>query len=152
MNTKQALLESMHLTPMMQDLVPRINFARIESFVWNRLSSFVDSRGPDTVRYDLNYDVETPTDAFIVNLMETGSVQLLQENGLEQDNRFIDALHVIIAAINKAIAGFLQQTKIAELASYCYAGADPQFVILERAVEQVEERYHKSSRFLIVAM
>lgn len=144
-------MQNMHLSVPAVEIIARINFFQLETFVWDRFSSFVKKRGTDAVRYDLNYDVQTPTDAFIVNLLETGSVQLLKENGLEQDSRFIDALYLIISAINIVIADFLQKNKIAQVANYRYADADPQYVLLERAVDQVEQRYLNNTRYLFGA-
>lgn len=139
MTTKETLLDNIQATETIVALIDKINFKRLEDFVKAELFSFVDTRGFDAVHYDLNYDVQTPTDAFILNLLEQGSVQLLTENGLVEDDRFIDALYVIISAINIVVAQFLKKNKIAEVTSYRYFDADPQYVLLERAVEQVAQ-------------
>ena len=138
MNTKEILLENMLVTPGIAETMEKIDFARLEKFVTGTFTVFVANRGLDAVRYDLNYDVQTPTDAFISNMIEVGSVQLLQENGLLHDEQFIDALYIIISAINIVFAEFLRTHAIADVVSYRYFDADPQYVLLERAVEKVE--------------
>lgn len=139
MTTKETLLDTIQATETIVALIERISIEQLEIIVKAELVSFVDNRGFDAVRYDLNYDVQTPTDAFILNLLEQGSVQLLKENGLVEDDRFIDALYVIISAINIVVADYLKENKIAEVTSYRYFDADPQYVLLERAVEQVAQ-------------
>ncbi|HEV7333675.1 MAG TPA: hypothetical protein VGN63_21755 [Flavisolibacter sp.] len=148
MNTKQILLENILITPGIAETIDKINFTRLEEFVTELFSVFVNNRGPEAVKYDLNYDVQTPTDAFISNMVEVGSVQLLQENNLLHDEQFIDALYIIISAINIVVAEFLRTYTIADVVSYRYFDADPQYVILERAVEQVEQ-IHNQSGFTI---
>jgi hypothetical protein len=138
MDTKQTLLGNLP-SPGISDIMARIDFSRIEEFVTTRFSRFIESRSRDLVKYDLNYDVETPTDAFLTHLMETGSVELLAENGLLQDDGFIDALYAIISAINIAASDFLHRQGIAEKAAYRCFDADPQYIFLERAVEKVDK-------------
>lgn len=138
MNTKQTLLRNLQASGI-SDITARIDFSRIEEFVTTRFSRFVESRSHDLVKYDLNYGVQTPTDAFLTNLMEAGSVELLTENGLLQDDEFIDALYAIISAINVAASDFLHRQGIAGKASYRCLDADPQYIFLERAVEQVDK-------------
>lgn len=138
MNTKQTLLRNLP-SQTMSDITNRIDFSRIEEFVTTRFSCFLESHSRDRVKYDLNYGVQTPTDAFLTNLMEVGSVELLAENGLLQDDGFIDALYAIISAINVAASDFLHQQGLDEKAAYRCFGADPQYLFLERAVEQVDK-------------
>lgn len=138
MNTRDTLLQTIYATPAMKQMVDKIDFRRLEDFVTAQLSGFVQNRGADAVRYDLNYDVQTPTDSFLTNLLQFGSVQLLKENGLLHHESFIDALYVLISAINIVIADFLRKNAIAQVASYRYFDADPQYVLLERAVEQID--------------
>jgi len=145
MNTKQALLENLRITPPMDEMIGKVNFQHLEKFVTDRLSFFVGNRGIDAVRYDINYDVQTPTDDFIVNLIEVGSVQILKENGLMQDEQFIDALYVIIAAMSIVVAEFLRREGIANVSCYRYIDADPQYVLLERAVEHVDATSRNNS-------
>lgn len=121
------------------DIANKIDFSRIEEFVTTRFSRFIESRSQDLVKYDLNYGVQTPTDAFLNNLMEVGSVELLAENGLLQDDGFIDALYAIISAISNAASDFLRKQGIAARAIYRCFDADPQYIFLERAVEQVDK-------------
>ena len=147
MDTKKILLENILVTPAIEEMVATVDFNRLEEFVTELLSVFVDSRGLEVVKYDLNYDVQTPTDAFISNLIEIGSVQLLQENELLHDEQFIDALYIIISAINIVVAEFLRRHGIADVSSYRYIDADPQYVLLERAVEQVEQ-LHKDAGYV----
>ena len=137
MNTKQALLRNLP-SHGITNIADKIDFSRIEEFVTTKFSRFVESRSQDLVKYDLNYGVQTPTDAFLTNLMEVGSVELLAENGLLQDEEFIDALYTIISAINVAASDFLHRQGIAEKASYRCFDSDPQYNFLERAVEQVD--------------
>lgn len=139
MNTKTTLVENIHVTDTVASLLGRIDFSYIETFVASRLAAFVDERGIDLVRYDLNYDVHTPSDEFIAHLLEVDSVSLLKDSGLLNDSRYIDALYIIISSINIVIAEFLRNHQIAEVASYRYFDADPQFVLLERAVEQADK-------------
>ena len=139
MNTKDILLENILVTPAVEETIAKIDFDRLEEFVTELFSVFVNNRGLDVVRYDLNYDVQTPTDAFISNLIEVGAVQLLQENNLLHDEQFIDALYIIISAINIVVAELLRCQNIADVTSYRYFDADPQYVLLERAVEHVEQ-------------
>ncbi|MDQ3278502.1 MAG: hypothetical protein M3Q06_09255 [Bacteroidota bacterium] len=139
MNTKELLLENILVTPAIEETIAKVDFNHLEDFVTERFSVFASNRGLDTVKYDLNYDVQTPTDAFLSNLMEEGSVLLLQENGLLHDEQFIDALYIIISAMNIVVAECLRRFGIANVASYRYFDADPQYILLERAVEQVEQ-------------
>lgn len=141
MNTKKILLEHILITPGIAQTIDKIDFIRLEEFVTELFSVFVANRGIDTIKYDLNYDVQTPTDAFISNLFEVGSVQLLQENNLLHDEQYIDALYIIISAINVVVADFLRSHAIANVMRYRYFDADPQYVLLERAVEQVEKMH-----------
>lgn len=139
MNTKEILQENILITPAIAETLEKIDFIRLEEFVTELFSVFVANRGLEAVKYDLNYDVQTPTDAFISNMINVGSVQLLQENNLLHDEQYIDALYIIISAINIVVAEFLRMHQIADVASYRYFDADPQYVLLERAVEQVEQ-------------
>jgi len=138
MNTKQALLRNLP-SQSLSNVADKIDFSRLEEFVTTKFSRFIDNRSQDLVKYDLNYGVQTPTNAFLTNLMEVGSVELLAENGLLQDEQFIDALYTIISAINVAASDFLHQQGIAEKVSYGGFDSDPQYVFLERAVEQVDK-------------
>lgn len=147
MNTKDILLENILVTPAVEETIAKVDFERLEEFVTELFSVFVKNRGLDVVSYDLNYDVHTPTDAFISNLIEVGAVQLLQENNLLHDEQFIDALYIIISAINIVVAELLRRQNIADVASYRYFDADPQYVLLERAVEHVEQM-HKHAGYL----
>lgn len=151
MNTKDTLLENIHVTQAIAEMIGRMDFSRLEEFVILNLSAFVRERKIEVVQYDLNYDVQTPTDTFITHLLEQGSVQLLREFGLLQHEKFIDALYVIISSINIVVADFLRRNGIAEVASYRYFDADPQFVLLERAVEQVEKACRSEADFLELA-
>lgn len=144
MNTKEILLENILVTPGIAVTMDKIDFARLEEFVTETFSVFVANRGQDAVKYDLNYDVQTPTDVFISNMIEVGSVQLLQEYDLLHDEQFIDALYIIISAINIVVAEFLRMHAIADVTSYRYFDADPQYVLLERAVEKVEQLHNQS--------
>ncbi len=137
MNTKQTLLENIRVTQSIEQMINRVDFHHLEKYITHLFSDFVGNRDIETVKYDLNYDVQTPTDTFLSDLMEIGSVQLLKENGLLRHEDFIDALYVIISAINIVVADFLQEHRIADVASYRYLDADPQYVLLERAVEHV---------------
>ncbi|NTS41989.1 hypothetical protein HRG84_13815 [Flavisolibacter sp. BT320] len=141
MNTKKILLENMLITPGIAQTLDKIDFVRLEEFVTELFSVFVANRGPEAVKYDLHYDVQTPTDAFISNMIEVGSVQLLQENNLQHDEQYIDALYVIISAINIVVANYLRTHTIANVKRYRYFDADPQYILLERAVEQVEKMH-----------
>jgi hypothetical protein len=141
MNTKEILQENILITPGIAETLEKIDFIRLEEFVTELFSVFVANRGLEAVKYDLNYDVQTPTDAFISNMINVGSVQLLQENRLLHDEQYIDALYIIISAINIVVAEFLRRNQIANVASYRYFDADPQYVLLERAVEKVEEMH-----------
>lgn len=137
MNIKQTLMENIHVTQPMEQIINRVDFYHLEKYISNLFSAFVQDHGKDSVKYDLHYDVQTPTDAFLSGLMEIGSVQLLKKNGLLCHDDFIDALYVLISSINIVVADCLQAHRIADVASYRYFDADPQFVLLERAVEHV---------------
>ena len=156
MNTKEILQENILITPAIAETLEKIDFISLEEFVTELFSVFVANRGLEAVKYDLNYDVQTPTDAFISNMINIGSVQLLQENDLLHDEQYIDALYIIISAINIVVAEFLRNHHIANVASYRYFDADPQYLLLERAVEQMEKRHCRTgfaidhSGFLLV--
>lgn len=137
MNTKHTLLKNILATESIRQIITRIDFNHLEEYVINELSLFVEQRGCDRVRYDLTYDVQTPTDAFISELLEHGSVKLFRENRQLQNEGFIDALYVIISAINIVIAHFLRERNIVDVSSYRYFDADPQYIFLERAVEHL---------------
>ena len=138
MNTKPTLLRNF-ASSNLSDITNLIDFIRIEEFVTTQFSRFIESRSQDLVKYDLNYGVQTPTDAFLTNLMEVGSVELLTENGLLKDERFIDALYAIISAINMVASDFLHTRGITEGANYRCYDSDPQYIFLERAVEHVDK-------------
>jgi hypothetical protein len=141
MNTKETLLESINLTPAIAAILNHIDFNRLTEFANARLAHFVGSRGLDAVRYDLACGLHSPTDAFLSNLLETGSVQLLKENGLLYHEQFIDALYVLIASLNVEVATFLRRQQVSQTGSYRYVDAGTLYLLLEQAVEQVYEAW-----------
>jgi hypothetical protein len=141
MNTKETLLESINLTPAIAAILNHIDFNRLTEFANARLAHFVCSRGLDDVRYDHACGRHSPTDAFLSNLLETGSVQLLKENGLLYHEQFIDALYVLIASLNVEVATFLRRQQVSQTGSYRYVDAGTLYLLLEQAVEQVYEAW-----------
>ena len=143
MNTKETLLESIHLTPAVAEIINHIDFNQLTEFANARLAHFISSRGLDAVRYDLAYGLHSPTDAFLTSLLETGSVQMLKENGLLYHEQFIDALYVLIASLNVVVATFLRRQQISQTGNFRYVDAGTLYLLLEQAVEQVYEAWKK---------
>jgi hypothetical protein len=139
MNTDETLLARFHLSASPAGIIEKINFHQLEEFVTHHFFAFINSRSFEEIRYDLIYDVQTPTDIFLSDLLEIGSVQLLEENGLLHHEQFIDALYIILSSMNTVVTDLLRRHQMAGVNSYRYCDADLQYLMLERAVEHAEK-------------
>lgn len=137
MTTKEILLDTVDTEGHMGIMLEKIDFSRLDELVTTLLEAFIYNRGLEVVRYDLNYDVATPTDTFIRNLMEIGPVELLKENGLLHDETFIHAIFLLVSAFNIAVATYLREQDITEVKETSYFEEGPIWILIENAIAHV---------------
>ena len=122
-----------------------IDFKALDKFVAMFLGAYLNRRGAEAIRQELQSDLISDTTIFLTRMIEVGTIQFLSENhlmdGIEEETNQLAT--VVAHGINISMASELQLNRLDQPGGSIFFAIDALYGLIERIIDHINNSRHQ---------